>query len=84
MVVDIDKDFYDRADAVIKLANDQLAAVSRGKVSASCMYATARFNAWVSACGHGSAEDLAAAGFAEIADRGIAVFGARFVAAACT
>lgn len=61
MVTDIDKDFYNRADAVINLANDQLSEVSRGKVSASCMYAVARFNAWVTACGHGSPEDMAAA-----------------------
>jgi len=61
VVTDIDKDFYSRADAVIHLANDQMNDVSRGKVSASCMYATARFNAWVSACGHGSAEEMAAA-----------------------
>jgi hypothetical protein len=61
VVTDIDKDFYNRADAIIDLANDQLADTSRGKVSASCMYATARFNAWVSACGHASAEDMAAA-----------------------
>lgn len=60
MVADVDKGFYNRADAVIHLANDQLAEISRGKVSASCMYATARFNAWVTACGHGSAEDMAA------------------------
>ena len=58
---DIDKNFYSRADAVIHLANDQLADATRGKVSASCMYATARFNAWVSACGHATAEDMAAA-----------------------
>jgi len=61
VVTDIDKDFYNRADAVIHLANDQLSEISRGKVSASCMYATARFNAWVTAGGHGSAEDMAAA-----------------------
>lgn len=60
MVEDIDKDFYNRADAVIHLANDQLAGIGRGKVSASCMYATARFNAWVTACGHTSAAELAA------------------------
>lgn len=60
MVEDIDKDFYNRADAVIHLANDQLAGAGRGKVSASCMYATARFNAWVTACGHESATGLAA------------------------
>ena len=61
MVTDTDEDFFDRADAVIHLANDQLSGVSRGKVSASCMYATARFNAWVTACGHDSAEGIAAA-----------------------
>jgi hypothetical protein len=61
VVTDTDENFYDRADAVIQLANDQLSGISRGKVSASCMYATARFNAWVTACGHGSAEDMAAA-----------------------
>ena len=61
MAAKVDDDFYNRADAIIHLANEQLGDVSRGKVSASCMYATARFNAWVSACGHGSAEDMAAA-----------------------
>lgn len=61
MVTDTDDNFYNRADAVIHLANDQLSDVSRGKVSASCMYATARFNAWVTACGHDSMEDMAAA-----------------------
>ena len=60
MAQDIDKDFYSRADAVIHLANAQLSDVGRGKVSASCMYATARFNAWVTACGHASAETMAA------------------------
>ena len=61
MVTDTDKDFYNRADAVIHLANDQLSEASHGKVSASCMYAVSRFNAWVTACGHNSAEDMAAA-----------------------
>jgi len=61
VVADIDEEFYNRADAVIKLANDQLAGVSPGKVSASCMYATARFNAWIAACRHGTAWDMAAA-----------------------
>lgn len=58
---DIDKEFYNRADALIHVANDQLSDTARGKVSASCLYATARFNAWVTACGHGSAEAMAAA-----------------------
>lgn len=45
-----DEQFFRRADAHIDLANDQLKESSRGKVSASLMYATARFNAWVTAC----------------------------------
>jgi hypothetical protein len=59
---DVDDDFYGRADAHIHLSNDQLAVeTNRGKVSASMMYATARFNAWVSACGFASSEELAKA-----------------------
>ena len=61
MANDIDEDFYNRADAFIHLANRQLSDVPRGQVSASCMYAVSRFNAWVTACGHSSTEDLAAA-----------------------
>jgi hypothetical protein len=45
-----DEMFYRRADAHIDLANEQVADASRGKVSASFMYAVARFNSWVSAC----------------------------------
>ena len=61
LATDIDGDFYNRADAVIHVANEQLAKIGRGKVSASCMYATARFNAWVTACGCNSAADMRAA-----------------------
>jgi hypothetical protein len=32
---------------------------SRGKVIASMMYATARFNAWVSACGFDAGREMA-------------------------
>ena len=57
-----DPKFYERADAHIQLSNDQLAQVdSPGKVSASMMYAITRFNAWVSACGFSSGEQMAAA-----------------------
>jgi hypothetical protein len=52
--------FYRRADAHIDLANEQVAEVSRGKVSVSFMYAVARFNSWVTACKADSAEDLRA------------------------
>lgn len=58
---DADDTFYDRADAHIDLSNEQLEDAGPGKVSASMMYATARFNAWITAHGHESAEDLAAA-----------------------
>jgi hypothetical protein len=53
-----DELFYQRADAQIDLANKQLTDASRGKVSASFMYAVARFNAWVTACKAVSASDL--------------------------
>ena len=53
-----DDAFFDRADAHIHLSNDQLKNVSRGKASASMMYATARFNAWVSACAFESPEQM--------------------------
>ncbi len=61
---DTDDEFYVRADAHIHLSNDQISEqIGRGKVSASMMYATARFNAWVSACGwHGGEEMLGAKG----------------------
>ena len=58
MSVDVDPEFYERADAHIHLSNDQLEKVSRGKVSASMMYSVARFNAWVSACGFDSAAQM--------------------------
>ena len=58
---EIDQAFYDRADAHIHLSNDQLADVGRGKVSASMLYAAARYNAYVSACGWNSAEEMASA-----------------------
>jgi hypothetical protein len=57
-----DEEFYSRADAHIHLSNEQLSEkATRGKVSASMMYATARFNSWVSACGWNSSDELAAA-----------------------
>lgn len=59
---DVDDQFFERADAHIHLSNAQLEVEKgRGKVSASMMYATARFNAWVTACGFSAPEDLAGA-----------------------
>ncbi|MBS9726352.1 DUF3144 domain-containing protein [Pseudomonas stutzeri] len=61
-VQNTDDKFYERADAHIQLSNDQISGyVAKGKVSASMMYATARFNSWVSACRWNSAEEMAAA-----------------------
>jgi hypothetical protein len=59
MKAENDKEFFERADAYITLANEQAANVNRGKVSASMMFALARFNAWVSASGTESGDELA-------------------------
>ena len=67
MVADVDDDFYTRADAFIDLANDHAAATEREAVSASLMYSSARFNAWVSATGFASKEEMRAAKPARIA-----------------
>jgi len=53
-----DDTFFDRADKHIQIANNQLSEESAGKVSASMMYGTARFNAFISACGSKSAEEM--------------------------
>ncbi|PYK09478.1 MAG: DUF3144 domain-containing protein [Verrucomicrobia bacterium] len=57
----VDDDFYNRADAVIHLANKQCEIIGKGKVSASLMYATARFGAWLTACGFSSSAEMKAA-----------------------
>ncbi len=55
----LDDEFFNRADAHIRLSNDQLRDIAPGKVSASTMYAAARFNAWVTALGFPSGEEMA-------------------------
>jgi hypothetical protein len=42
-----DKQFWDLADSFIHLANEHLATAPLGKVSATFLYAVARFNAFV-------------------------------------
>jgi Protein of unknown function (DUF3144) len=42
-----DKEFWELADSFINLANKHLATVPRSKVSATFLYAVARFNAFV-------------------------------------
>lgn len=54
----VDDKFYNRADEHIDVSNSQLKDIGSGKVSASMMYATARFNSWISACGFESANDM--------------------------
>ena len=58
---ELDQNFFNRADEHINLSNDQLRLESRGKVSASMMYGLARFNAWVSATGWQSGEEMRSA-----------------------
>ena len=55
---EFDDKFFDRADEHIHLSNDHLKSASKGKVSASMMYSTARFNAWVSACGWNNGDEM--------------------------
>jgi len=57
-VQQLDKDFFKRTDAFITVANDLIKEHDMGKVSASMLYAAARFNAYIVAS---SAEDKAAA-----------------------
>ena len=59
---EVDDEFYDRADAHIHLSNEQISEeVGRGKVSASFMYAVARFNSYVTATGWNSQKELSEA-----------------------
>ena len=56
---DVDEEFFERADAHIRLSNDQVSdGCAQGKVSASMMYSMARFNSWVSACGWNSQSEM--------------------------
>lgn len=61
MPQEADDAFYARADALIHLANDQLKDSTGGEVSASFMFGASRFNAWRSACGFNTREEMLAA-----------------------
>ncbi|MCY6413932.1 DUF3144 domain-containing protein [Acinetobacter sp. VNH17] len=55
----VDDEFYERADQHIQLSNEQITdQIGKGKVSASMLYATSRFNAWISACGWNTGTEL--------------------------
>lgn len=60
MTKDADEEFFARADAHIHLSNDQAKQASPGQVSASMMFATARFNAWLTATGFESGAEMKA------------------------
>ena len=46
---ELDKQFWNRADQFINLANEQSQEASLGEVSSSFLYAAARYNAFVAA-----------------------------------
>ncbi|MBE0474744.1 DUF3144 domain-containing protein [Rhodoferax sp.] len=54
-----DPAFFDRANAHINLANDQLNQDVHGQVSASMMYASARFSTSLTASGYKTATEMA-------------------------
>jgi hypothetical protein len=54
----LDPRFWDRADAIIHLANKQCGDAPNGKVSASLLYAAARFNAFIVATNAKDADEM--------------------------
>ncbi len=60
MAQQFDDAFYDRAAAHIDLSNDQLSGETRDMVNASMLFASARFSAWVAACGFDSGQAMGA------------------------
>ena len=54
----IDKEFWDRAEAIIAVANEQSSSVPASDVSASLIYAAARFNSYVVASMSTDVENL--------------------------
>ena len=56
----IDAAFWERADAIIHLANEQGTKVPNSNVSASLLYAAARFNAFIVANGTSDAATMKA------------------------
>jgi hypothetical protein len=56
-----DKEFYERADEHIKLSNSHISKdIPLGKISASMMYGTARFNSWIHAYRFNNAAEMKA------------------------
>jgi hypothetical protein len=59
MASQLDPEFIKRADAFIHLANEQNKTANPGLVSASMMFACARFNAYQSSTGFNSGPEMA-------------------------
>ena len=58
-MLDIDKDFYTRANAYIAVANAQCdGSIGVKRISASFMYAMARFNSWANATDYDSGNQM--------------------------
>ena len=55
-----DARFFERSNAYIKLANEQCDAAQRGEVTASMMFASARYNIFVAAVSFRTQAELAA------------------------
>ena len=53
-----DPKFWDRANAIINLANEQCDSTDPSEVGASTLYATARFNAFLVAQSTGNADNM--------------------------
>lgn len=68
-----DQAFYDRADAHVELANQQIEKLEDlGKVSASMTFAASRFNAWMAARSFKSAAEIRGArGVVEVFQRAV-------------
>ena len=55
---DIPPEFWERADQVIALANEQVKGTTIGKVSSSLLYAAARFNSFNVASSADDADEM--------------------------
>ncbi len=55
---DKDKEFYEMADAFIAVANGHSGKAEQGKVSATFLYAAARFNTFLVASASSSADEF--------------------------
>ncbi len=53
-----DKEFWERADEIILLANKQCEKAASGKVSSSLLYASARFSSFILATTADNAEEM--------------------------